>query len=120
VTNAPKCRCPTCGHPILPKDPLAILVGTRRAVFDVIYAAGQAGIDREGIMARVWAGRDRTPESTSNVSVHVTAINKLIGYLRMRIVGSGRPKFYRVVSTADQRASRAVAHSINLVRRGVR
>ncbi len=104
-----KCRCPTCGHPFLPADPLAILRGTQRAIFDVIYAAGQVGLTQEAIRSRVWCGRERTPESTNLISVHICKINKRLRLLRLQIVGNGKPKFYRVASMADQRELRSVA-----------
>src|SRR5690349_17564092 len=97
-----KTRCPTCGHPVLPRDPLAILQPTQRAVFDVIYAAGQLGITADAIRERVWRDADTAPGSNI-VAIHVTAINKRIVLLDMRVVGESRPKHYRVVSTHDQR-----------------
>ncbi len=72
-----KHRCPACGHPVLPKDPLAILQPTQRAVFDAVYQAGQLGITRDDLVDRVWAGRDRTPAAQSIISVNVGEINNV-------------------------------------------
>lgn len=89
--------CPTCGHPVLPDDPLAILPMTQRVIFDVIYSAGQAGITREALHERVYGAAHNGAVSISIVSVQVNQINKKIKYLRMQIYAArGSGHAYRV------------------------
>ena len=87
--------CPTCGHPVLPTDPLAFLFPTERAIFDVIYAAGSAGIRRQAVMDRVYRN-GKNAASHSIVSVHVSRINKKLKWIGLTItsVRGGAGMFY--------------------------
>jgi hypothetical protein len=102
VTRSKYC-CPTCGHPVLPKDPLAILALTERAIFDVIYAAGQAGITRKAVEERVYAGRRDGAASHSIVSVHIRNINQKIKWLHLEIVSHrSNESTYRVRNSSQR------------------
>jgi len=81
----PKYVCPACGHPILPTDPLAFLTLTERAIFDVIYRSGQAGIVRRAVLARVWANTPKGGVTESTVTVHIRNMNKKLPWIKMEI-----------------------------------
>jgi len=106
VSERSKYCCPTCGHPVLPTDPLAILPPTQRAIFDVIYAAGQAGVTREAITQSVYGKTvDGGPMSWRQlVSVHLIGINHRIRFLNLKITSDrSRPKSYFVSPLRDFR-----------------
>lgn len=110
MSERSKYCCPACGHPILPTDPLAILSPTERAIFEVIHAAGQAGISREAIMDRVYGTRLNGGPSSwrSIVSVHLGNMNKRLRWLNLRVVSDrSRPASYTVVPFQDKQNTRS-------------
>lgn len=91
--------CPTCGHPMLPRDPLAFLPPMQRRIFDLVYASGQAGISWGAIFDRAYAG---TTGGVSRrlISAHVHYINTRIAPLFLRIESSPRGPLatYKVIA----------------------
>jgi hypothetical protein len=83
VTQSKYC-CPECGHPILPKDPLAILSLQQRRIFDAIHSAGQAGIDSQALRERVY-NSTTGGVSSQLIGTHIHNINRKIRLLRMTI-----------------------------------
>ena len=82
-----KYACPTCGHPILPSDPFAILGPTQRRIFNLVHAAGQAGINSQLLAERAYAGTSGGA-SGSLVSVHIRHINNKLRLLKLHIVST--------------------------------
>lgn len=105
--TASKYCCPTCGHPILPKDPLAFLHTTERAIFNIIYAAGQAGITRQAVHDRVYDGTRNSAESRSVVCVHIRNMNKKLRWIGLEILSErSNEAHYRVRKVPELEGAR--------------
>lgn len=97
--------CPTCGHPWLPTDPLAILGPTERRYFTLIYNAGSAGILRDDLRNKVYDGT-KGGASSSLIGVVIHKINRKIGLFNLAISGNSRGGWkkkarYTLVSTKN-------------------
>lgn len=104
-----KYTCPSCGHPILPTDPLAILSPQERRIFDVIHKAGQAGIDSQAVRERIYNGASGGV-SAQLVGVHLKNMSPKLRYLGL-VVDSERAGKYGAVYTV--RRVSVVAHASN-------
>lgn len=110
-----KYRCPHCGHPTMPTDPLAILTPMQRVIFDVVYKAGTPGIDSQALRERAYNG---TTGGTSSqlLGAHITGINQRIRFLGLRIDSQKAGKYgavYNVNRTTEvEKASHTLTEEI--------
>lgn len=85
------CKC--CGHPIVSDDPIiAILTPLQRRIYNMVKAAGAAGIGASTIMERIYANDiNGGPDSSNVVSVVVNQMNRRLASFNLKIKGRGGP-----------------------------
>lgn len=117
MTDSKFC-CPTCGHPILPHDPLAILTSTQRRIFDAVYSSGQAGIDSQALRERVYSSTTGGV-SSQLIGAHISGINRKVRLLRMIVVSRKAGKYgalytVRCVTTAIGEDARSTLTEVDV------
>jgi hypothetical protein len=92
--------CPFCGFPIAANRIAAGFVGKQRRLYEIVAAAGAAGINSAAIMSQLYADDPSGgPESQNIVCVMVSHINRRLAQHGLAIRGhSGHGSFYRLTA----------------------
>jgi hypothetical protein len=95
--------CPHCAFPVAPDRVAAIFVGKQRHLYEIVAAAGTAGIDSLRIMSELYADDPGGgPVSPNIVCVMVRNINKRLENHGLAIRGrSGHGSLYRLTASTE-------------------
>ena len=85
VAGRGKYVCPTCGHPVLPTDPLGFLGPLQRRLFDLVYRSGTAGIMSGALRERLYEGVTDGGMSACILSTNIHYLNRKLRVLGMKI-----------------------------------
>ncbi len=91
--------CEACGHPVPPDGVRAVLGKRQRRFFDLVTAAGQAGITAINLRDRLYADDfEGGPESDSIIQVMAAHIRKKLQPFGLTVKGTrGHGSVYRLL-----------------------